>query len=333
MRRSNRRAGLRRELVRQGIGLAGLGTALALLPWMLRATPFANAMGSASRLGLWIGGAGAVMTGLGLWMSWRVRAHARRAAPARAQERGRDADAADAARQAGADDRVADEIDRIARASRGGPFVPPARPTGWSPQLLEVIEWRRFEALVEAMYRQAGFETSSKPYGADGGVDVELWTPGPGARVVGLVQCKHRREPMGVDTVRALRGVMAERQVARGQFVASGGFTAPAERFARDNGIHLLDGPALLAWIGQRTPQQQRALLDVATDGEFWRPTCVRCGEKMVDRVNRQDGHAFWGCASYPRCRHRMPMRHVEARPGGPDAAAGPASVAGTFAG
>jgi len=313
--------------VRQGVGLAGLGTALALLPWMLRATPFANAMGSASRLGLWIGGAGAVMTGLGLWMSWRVRAHARRAAPARAQERGRDVDAADAARQAGAADRVAVEIDRIARVSRGGPFVPPARPTGWSPQVLEVIEWRRFEALVEAMYRQAGFETSSQPYGADGGVDVELWTPGPGARVLGLVQCKHYREPIGVDKVRELRGVMAARQVARGQFVASGGFTAPAERFARDNGIHLLDGPALLAWIGQRPPQQQRELLDVATDGEFWRPTCARCGEKMVERVPGKGGRPFWGCVQFPRCRSTLEMSASQA------GATGPVHIAGASVG
>ena len=28
----------------------------------------------------------------------------------------------------------------------------------------------------------------------------------------------------------------------------------------------------------------------------------------MVLRSNRQDGHRFWGCSSYPLCRHTMAL-------------------------
>ncbi|WP_269632134.1 restriction endonuclease [Pelomonas sp. BJYL3] len=40
-----------------------------------------------------------------------------------------------------------------------------------------MIEWRRFEAVVEALFKQVGFETKSQSHGADGGIDIWL-SPG-----------------------------------------------------------------------------------------------------------------------------------------------------------
>jgi restriction system protein len=71
----------------------------------------------------------------------------------------------------------------------------------------------------------------------------------------------------------------------------------------------LLDVDGLLALIGKRTAEQQDALLKVAMQGEYWRPTCVNCGDKMVDRTPRKGGSGFWGCVNYPRCKTTMPMR------------------------
>lgn len=69
-----------------------------------------------------------------------------------------------------------------------------------------------------------------------------------------------------------------------------------------------MDGPALLDLIATRTPQQQQALLAVAFEGEYWRPTCASCGIKMVERQRADGGAAFWGCSNYPRCKSRLPM-------------------------
>ena len=76
--------------------------------------------------------------------------------------------------------------------------------------------------------------------------------------------------------------------------------------FARQNGIHLLDGKGLLALIEKRTPEQQQALLAVAFEGDYARPTCASCGVKMVERTNRQTGSPFWGCTNYPRCKSKI---------------------------
>jgi restriction system protein len=204
----------------------------------------------------------------------------------------------------------------VARSAPAGPAPRPARQdrrreTTWSAKVLEDIEWRRFEAVCERLFAQGGFETRSQSHGADGGVDIWLHSrnsQGPAA----VVQCKHwNGKQVGVKEVREFFGVMASHQLKRGTYVATSGFTADALRFAKDNGINAMDGERLLALIATRTPGQQQEVLDVAYEGEYWRPTCASCGPKMVERHSGKDGSAFWGCVNFPRCRNKLPMRQA----------------------
>lgn len=174
----------------------------------------------------------------------------------------------------------------------------------WSPAVLHAIEWRRFEALCEALYAQAGFTTRSQSHGADGGVDI--WLQSRHSDVPRIVQCKHwQSKAVGVKEMREFFGVMASHQLKSGTYVTSSTFSAEAAAFAKANGIHAQDGAALLKLIGQRTPEQQAALLAVAYEGEYWRPTCASCGTKMVEKPSSKNDGSFWGCANYPKCRGR----------------------------
>ncbi|MDP2452080.1 MAG: restriction endonuclease [Polaromonas sp.] len=174
--------------------------------------------------------------------------------------------------------------------------------------MFAAIEWRRFEAVCEAMFAQAGFATRSQSHGADGGVDIWLHSAnaqGP----VAVVQCKHwNGKAVTVKEIREFFGVMASHQLKRGTYATTSTYTADAQKFAKDNGINALDGAALLSLIAKRTPKQQQALLDVAHEGEYWRPTCASCGVKLVERAPAKGGAGFWGCSNYPRCKTRMQM-------------------------
>ena len=68
--------------------------------------------------------------------------------------------------------------------------------------MFAAIEWRRFEAVCEKLFGQAGFETKSQSHGADGGVDIWLHSrnaEGP----VAVVQCKHwQGKAVGVKELR-----------------------------------------------------------------------------------------------------------------------------------
>jgi restriction system protein len=186
---------------------------------------------------------------------------------------------------------------------------PRVRQKTWSERVFDDIEWRRFEALCEALFAQAGFETQSQSHGADGGVDIWLFSrnaQGPAA----VVQCKHwRGRPVGVKQVREFFGVMASKSLKRGTFATSSTFTDDALRFCKENGISALDAGRLLELIARRTPEQQFELLDVAYEGAYWQPTCANCGIKMVARTRRKTTDRFWGCTNYPRCRATLPMR------------------------
>ncbi len=166
------------------------------------------------------------------------------------------------------------------------------------------IEWRCFEAVCQALFEQAGFSSRTQSHGADGGVDIWLYSrhaEGPAA----IVQCKHwQNKPIGVKEMREFFGVMTSHQLKRCTFATSSVFTADARAFAKANGINAMDGQALLNQILTRTPEQQQHLLDVAYEGEYWRPTCASCGVKLLLRENK--GKPFWGCSNYPRCKMQI---------------------------
>lgn len=179
--------------------------------------------------------------------------------------------------------------------------------THWSAKVFAAIEWRRFEAVCESLFAQAGLETRSQSHGADGGVDIWLYSKhaeGP----VAVVQCKHwKGKAVGVKEVREFFGVMASHGLKRGTYATTSIFTPDAMSFAKDNGINPLDGKALIQLItNQRTPEQQAALLNVAYEGEYWKPTCANCGIKMVERSSARLAASFWGCTNYPRCKSRI---------------------------
>jgi len=198
-----------------------------------------------------------------------------------------------------------------ANSPRHGALQTP--PTTWSREVFELIEWRRFEAVVEALFAQAGFETRSQTHGADGGVDIWLYSihHADGDAPVSIVQCKQwMRWKVGVKEMRELRGVMAQHGIVRGQFVTTSDFTQDAREFAAGNGIGLHDVAGLLRLIATRHPKQQEALLGVAFEGEWWRPTCASCGIKLIERTARQSGRPFWGCENFARgCKTQMAMR------------------------
>jgi restriction system protein len=167
--------------------------------------------------------------------------------------------------------------DEASALYRGG--RPPA--TAWSAQVFEDIEWRRFEALCATLFAHAG-----------------------------LVQSRHRLgKPVDVEEMGEFLRVLASHELACGTFATSSTFTDGARRFAKENGISALDGQGLLDLISTRTPAQQESLLAVAYEGEYWRPTCARCGVKMVERSARGEGHSFWGCVHFPGCRFTLPVR------------------------
>ncbi|MEO7547833.1 MAG: restriction endonuclease, partial [Ramlibacter sp.] len=144
----------------------------------------------------------------------------------------------------------------------------------------------------------------------------DIWLyPAHTDRPAAMVRSLHRPGRKVVQKeVEAFREAMASHGVPQGTLATSGTFNADARAFARANGINAMDRLALLAMISQRTAQQKNQLLDVAYQDEYWRPTCVNCGTKMVERRARKRGRSFWGCTDYPRCSFMLPVREARSK-------------------
>lgn len=185
---------------------------------------------------------------------------------------------------------------------------PAIQPGVWSVAVFATIEWRRFEAVCETLFAQAGFKTETRSRGADGGLDIWLYSANADGLTT-LAHCKHgANKPVGIKEMREFFRVMASHQVKRGTYATASYYTAEARQFAKVAGINTLDSAALLALIATRTPAQQTALLAVAFKGDYWRPTCSSCGVKTIERQHAPGGSAFWGCNNYPRCKTTFKM-------------------------
>ena len=206
--------------------------------------------------------------------------------------------------------------DRIAAAWEASTAVhvapAPEPPDAWSLDLLQALEWKRFEDLCCAYYEAKGISARTTPLGPDGGIDIHLFQDDPQPMVAtSVVQCKAwATQRVGIKPLRELLGVMAAERIGKGFFMTVGSYTDEAKAFAQKNGIIPLDGKLILAMLKRLPPDAQQRLLNTATDGDYTTPTCVSCGVKMVAR-NSQRG-AFWGCRNFPRCRQKLTMRRVE---------------------
>ena len=187
---------------------------------------------------------------------------------------------------------------------RTEPYIAPAKPDQWSLELLQSLDWKRFEEVVAAYFREKNFRSETLAYGPDGGVDARLFF-GDLEKPVGIVQCKAWGKRMvGVAPVRELLGVMTHERVARGYFAATGDFTEEAKTFAKANPIMLITGQDFLVAIAKMDKATSDRLLAVSTEGEYTVPTCASCGDKLYKKTLKAG--TAWVCRRYPSCRTRI---------------------------
>lgn len=152
--------------------------------------------------------------------------------------------------------------------ARSVPAMRPAPAPSWTPALFDQVSAQQFDAVCEALFGQGGFETRGQSHGATGGVTLWLYSrhaqqgkDSPAA----VAWCKQwSGQPVGVRELHPLLDLMRSRQLKRGTCATSSVCSENARKFAKDNGINLLDRAGLLALIGGRTPVQQQALLALA---------------------------------------------------------------------
>ncbi|MDO9050949.1 MAG: restriction endonuclease [Methylotenera sp.] len=181
--------------------------------------------------------------------------------------------------------------------------------TVWTLQLIQEIEWKKFEDLSTAYYHEKGIKAEATPLGADGGIDIKLYQDNSG-NPTSIVQCKAwANKQVGVKEIREFLGVMTHHKIVKGFYMTSGDYSVDAKDTATSNKISLINGEMLLALIKRLPESSQQKLLLLATEGCYTTPTCSACGVKMVKRNGKRG--EFWGCKNFPRCRHMLQSKRA----------------------
>jgi restriction system protein len=151
---------------------------------------------------------------------------------------------------------------------RDDPVGAPWRSGRWTPEVLAAMQARQFQALCKALFAPTGAEVQALPREPEGVLDLRLYSQRERTPVT-VVRCMHHPgAPVDVPELRDFLMEIAAQRLAHGTFATSSSFTPEALDFASDSGFSALDGGSLLAMIERRTPQQQRALLAVASAAE-----------------------------------------------------------------
>lgn len=201
---------------------------------------------------------------------------------------------------ADADEAVGAREESAAAAAPNAGRASPKKPTRWRAGVLRAIEWQRFDAVCTALFRQDGYVVKLNSDGTAGGTQLWLHSPLDLKHPVRIVLCKHLNDgPIETPEVDEFRQVLQRAGVGSGAIVTAGRFSDEAKRFARRNHIAPVDSVNLLTVILRRSDAHQQDLLAVATQGEYWRPTCPTCSAKMAP-LNGVGG--VWGCTADPVC-------------------------------
>jgi hypothetical protein len=184
-------------------------------------------------------------------------------------------------------------------AAPAGVAAAAAPGTRFTQELLNKLEWKRFEELVASYYNKTGVVASRTKTGPLSPVHIRISWKGE-QRPFACVQCiPHPSGLIDPKPLQALCDVLAGEDVRRGYVVTSGKFGVPARDLAEEKHITLLSGDLFLEKLNALPEAARSELMRDATTGDYLTPSCPTCDTKM----NRAGGDG-WQC---PQCGTTLP--------------------------
>ena len=104
-----------------------------------------------------------------------------------------------------------------------------------NPDALQNLEHRKFEMLLDVIFRNQGYITELGPGIGDGGVDLRLIQKDTVGEIITLVQAKrYKKNPIRLDAVKALTATVDRQGANRGLFVTTSRYLPGVEKWASE---------------------------------------------------------------------------------------------------
>lgn len=182
-------------------------------------------------------------------------------------------------------------------------------------EILESIEWKRFELLCHLIFQATGYNSSLTGDGADQGVDIRIHDQNEPDKILYLVQCKKWKKGRKIDRtlIQQLLGQMTAEKVDKGGFCSTSAFTSLSIEFAAKNNIELFDQPKIQNSLNNLNSTVRREILSNVLKDDYWTPSCASCGEKMQLKKTK-NGKTVWSCGNLRR-HGWVSLPYFEAKP------------------
>ena len=153
---------------------------------------------------------------------------------------------------------------------------------GFSADVLNNLEWKRFEELVTAYYNKTGVVAVRTKTGPNSPVHIKIsWKGEP--RPFAYVHCI--ASPTSVIDPRPLQALiaaLAADDIRRGYVVTTGKFNVVARDLAEEKHLTLLSGDTLLEKLNAMPSSARTEIMQAVSTGDYTVPSCPKCEAKMV---------------------------------------------------
>jgi len=169
---------------------------------------------------------------------------------------------------------------------------------------IDKMEGVQFEKYLGHLFRGKGYKAEVTKAAGDYGADLILQKDGK--KIV--VQAKRYSKNVGIKAVQEAQASIAHYRAAEAWVVTNSDYTAAAYELAKSNKVKLINRDALIELILGMNPGATPTPKAVMAEVPFDEMSCPKCESKLVLR-NGPKGQ-FYGCSSFPKCRH---IKQIEA--------------------
>lgn len=168
---------------------------------------------------------------------------------------------------------------------------------------IDQMDGFQFEVYLEALFKKLGYRPLVTAASHDYGADLIL----KGRNKI-VIQAKRygMKNRVGLSAIQEIHAAKTYYKAQEAWVVTNSIYTKNAKHLAKACGVKLLDRVELQKFINKVNPDVTAA--DVYHQVEPERRTCPACGSDLVVRSNRDQTNKFFGCKTFPSCRHTEPF-------------------------
>lgn len=168
---------------------------------------------------------------------------------------------------------------------------------------IDYMDGFQFEEYLAYMFRANDYKVQITPERKDFGADLILKQSGKKI----AVQAKRHKAKIGIKAVQEIVAAKHYYKADEAWVITNNYFTNSAKELAGSNDVRLLNRSNLIELMNKLNPAVNKTAKEFTKEVKAKPINCI-CGNEMISKENKKTGENFYGCSTYPKCKHTKSM-------------------------